>query len=156
MDSCYVTSPRLHKHQAQGTDHRDNGKQHTLATHVQPKMAHTTQYIVVNDNRPKKPNSFGLAQQHVSWAEVWPLRPVSIEDASTDVNISVSNVGLMRLIWLTNIGLMLLILILWLILILFKDVLMMYILYRWILLLVERIVILEGVCRLLDFLHPND
>ncbi|KAH9650228.1 hypothetical protein KPL70_026289 [Citrus sinensis] len=54
-NGCYVTSHGLRKHQAQGTDTRDNGKQHTPATNVQPK----------------------------------PLRPIGIDDAPTDVRISV-------------------------------------------------------------------
>ena len=62
VDGCYVTNPGLRKHQAQGTNTRDNGKQHTRATNVKPKVAHVAQYIVVNDNQPKKPNSSNLAQ----------------------------------------------------------------------------------------------
>lgn len=88
-DGCYVTNPGLRKHQAQGTDTRDNGKQHTPATNVQPTVAPTVQYIIVSDNRPEKPNSSDPTQQHVSQKEVQPLRPIGIDDAPTDVRISV-------------------------------------------------------------------
>ena len=89
MDGCYVTNHGLRKHQAQGTYIGDNGKQHTPATNVQPKVAPTAQYIIVSHNRPEKPNSSNPTQQHVSQKEVQPLRPIRIDDAPTDVRISV-------------------------------------------------------------------